>query len=53
LADFTFGTDEDLSGIFVYEQNGALAGLEVYGMAGDAPKTLPSPDSLRSFSVAK
>jgi hypothetical protein len=52
IADFVFGSDDDLSGIFVFEQNGVLAGLEVYGMAGDAPRTLPSPDSLRPFSDA-
>ncbi len=50
LADFIFGTDEELRGIFVWEQGGVLAGLEVYGLAGDAPKTLPSPDSLRPLS---
>src|SRR5580693_5152312 len=49
LADFIFGNDENLSGIFVYEQNGVLAGLEVYGLAGDAPRLLPSSNSLRSF----
>jgi len=49
LADFVFGSGDELSGIFVFEQAGVLAGLEVYGMAGDAPKTLPSPDSLRSL----
>ena len=53
IADFVFGTDEDLSGIFVFEQSGVLAGLEVYGLAGDAPKSLPSPESLRPFSDAK
>jgi hypothetical protein len=52
IADFVFGGDEDLSGIFVFEQSGVLAGLEVYGMAGDAPKSLPSPESLRPFSDA-
>ncbi len=52
LADFVFGSDEDLSGIFVFEQSGVLAGLEVYGLAGDAPKTLPSSDSLRPFENA-
>jgi hypothetical protein len=50
LADFIFGNDENLSGIFVYEQNVVLAGLEVYGLAADAPRLLPSPESLRSFS---
>ena len=49
LADFLFGTADDLSGIFVFEQSGVLAGLEVYGLAADAPKTLPSPESLRPF----
>ncbi len=47
LADFIFGTDNDLSGIFVFEKSGVLAGLEVYGLAGDAPKNLPPVGSLR------
>jgi hypothetical protein len=29
LADFVFGADDDLSGIFVFEKSGVLAGLEV------------------------
>jgi hypothetical protein len=43
LADFIFGTDEELSGIFVWEQSGVLAGLEVYGLAGDAPRHTRQP----------
>ncbi len=50
LAEFLFGTHEDISGTIVWEQSGVLAGLEVYAFAGDAPKTLPSPDALRPFS---
>jgi hypothetical protein len=53
VADFVFGTEGDLSGIFVYTKAGVLAGLEVYGLAGDAPKSLPSQESLRPFSHAK
>jgi len=49
LADFIFGTDDDLSGAFVFEKNGVLAGLEIYGLAGEAPKALPLPESLRLF----
>jgi len=49
LADFLFGADNDPSGIFVFQKGGVLAGLEVYGLAGPAPKTLPSSDSLRPF----
>ena len=47
LADFIFGTDDDLSGVFVWEEGGVLTGLEVYGLAGEAPKSLPLPQSLR------
>jgi hypothetical protein len=50
LADFIFGIDEDLNGIFVYEMGGVLAGVEVYGMAGEAAKSLPQPESLRPFA---
>jgi hypothetical protein len=50
LADFIFGTGGELSGIFTWEESGVLAGLEVYGLAGAAPKTLPSSDFLRPFS---
>ena len=50
LADFLFGTDTDLSGIFVFEKSGVLAGLEVYGLAGEAPKALPVSGSLKPFS---
>jgi len=50
LADFVFGTESDLNGIFVFERSGVLAGLEVYGLTGDAPKTLPLSGSLRGRS---
>jgi hypothetical protein len=49
LADFVFGEGDMLSGIFVYEKDGILSGLEVYGLAGDAPKALPDPEQLRPF----
>jgi hypothetical protein len=49
LADFIFGSDADLSGVFVFEKSGVLAGLEVYGLASEAPKILPLPGALRSF----
>ena len=51
IADFVFGGESDLSGIFFFERGGVLAGLEVYGLAGDAPKTLPTPELLRPFTV--
>jgi hypothetical protein len=49
IADFLFGDDETPSGVFVYEKDGILSGLEVYGLAGDAPKDLPEPAALRPF----
>ena len=53
LGDFVFGSDSDLAGAFVFERNGVLAGLEVYGLAGDAPKTLPAPSALRPFAAER
>ena len=50
IADFLYGGQSDLCGTFVYVREGRLAGLEVYGLAVDAPKTLPSPDVLRPIS---
>lgn len=49
LADFLYGSESDLSGVFIFERNGVLAGIEVYGLPGDAPKTLPEHASLRPF----
>ncbi len=47
IADFLFGGDSDLCGTFLFVQEGRLSGLEVYGLAVDAPKTLPAPGELR------
>jgi hypothetical protein len=52
IADFVFGDGDTLSGIFVYEKDGILSGLEVYGLAGDAPKSLPEPEALRPIGDA-
>lgn len=49
LADFVFGSDTDLSGVFVFEKSGVLAGLEVYGLASEAPEILPLPEALTPF----
>jgi len=53
LGDYLFGGEEDPSGAFVFERAGVLAGIEVYGLAGEAPSTLPRPDSLRPFHNAR
>lgn len=47
LADFVYGGEDDLCGAFVFAEGGVLAGLEVYGLAVDAPKELPAPEVLR------
>lgn len=46
LGDFVFGGADDLCGAFIYEQDGVLSGIEVYGLAGDAPPVLPAPEAL-------
>ncbi len=53
LAEYVFGTEVTLSGVFVFEQGGVLAGVEVYGLAGDAPKALPTAESLRQFQAGQ
>jgi hypothetical protein len=47
IADFVFGEQDKLSGILAFEKDGILSGLEVYGLAGDAPQSLPDPEQLR------
>ncbi len=49
IADFVFGEGDALSGIFLFAKDRILCGLEVYGLAGDAPKSLPQPEELRPF----
>lgn len=51
LGDFLFGPEDAPAGIFIYESGGLLSGIEVYGLAGDAPSELPREDMLRSFTV--
>jgi len=50
IAEFLFDNDIDneVCGIFIFEKSGILSGLEVYGMVGEAPKSLPSPEALRA-----
>ncbi|MFL9891182.1 hypothetical protein P0D71_31840 [Paraburkholderia sp. RL17-383-BIF-A] len=50
LGDFIFGPDDEPAGIFIFESGGLLSGIEVYGLAGDAPAELPREDALRHFS---
>lgn len=47
LGDFLFGAADAPAGIFIYESAGLLSGIEVYGLAGDAPADLPRPEDLR------
>jgi hypothetical protein len=47
VADFVFGEGDAMAGIFVFENEGILSSLEVYGLAGEAPARLPDPTELR------
>lgn len=49
LVDFFCGPEDAPSGIFIFESGGLLSGIEVYGMAGTAPKMLPNPGELRKI----
>ena len=50
LGDFIFGPDNEPAGIFIFASAGLLSGIEVYGLAGDAPGDLPQQDALRPFA---
>jgi hypothetical protein len=50
LGEFLFGTTKDLASIFIFSSAGILSGVEVYGLGGDAPKHLPTPEELRPFA---
>jgi hypothetical protein len=52
LGDFIFGAGGSLAGIFICSSEGILSGVEVYGLAGDAPNQLPDPEALRPFDAA-
>jgi hypothetical protein len=52
LGDFLCGGENDLSGVFIFERDGVLAGIEVYGLAGDAPEMLPELGALRPFDAS-
>lgn len=51
LAEFLVGSGENLSGIFIFASEGILSGVEVYGLAGEAPHVLPSPEELRRYEA--
>src|SRR3954469_20870169 len=49
IADYLFGEGDTLQGAFVFEREGVLRGLEVYGLSTEAPKRLPTPAALRPW----
>lgn len=51
LADFQFlGPNGELFGAFVFEQDGLLAGLDLWSIDGRAtPSVLPEPAALRPY----
>ena len=51
LSDYLFGDEASLAGIFIFSSKGVLSGLEVYGLAIDAPSVLPEPAELRPMET--
>jgi hypothetical protein len=50
LGDFLWGPENAPAGAFIFERGGVLAGIEVYGLAGAAPRELPLPEDLRPYA---
>jgi len=53
LGDYLVGDESTLAGAFIFESGGILSGVELYGLAGDAPKSIPTPEGLRRFDGTK
>ncbi|MBR0707308.1 hypothetical protein [Bradyrhizobium liaoningense] len=49
LGEFLVNDGDHPSGIFIYSSDGLLKGIDVYGLAGDAPSVLPLPEELSAF----
>ncbi|MFM0040766.1 hypothetical protein PQQ63_26025 [Paraburkholderia metrosideri] len=49
LGEFFFGPTDKPAGIFIFASEGVLSGIEVYGLATDAPAALPREEALRPF----
>jgi hypothetical protein len=49
LGEFRLNDGAYPSGIFIYASGGLLKGIDVYGLAGDAPRVLPRPEDLSPF----
>ena len=47
LGDYIVGNADDAFGIFIFQSEGTLSGVEVYSLAVDAPNVLPEPEELR------
>jgi hypothetical protein len=52
LGDFMVGEGQESFGVFIFQSEGILSGVEVYGLGADAPPTLPEPQQLRPFEAA-
>ena len=52
LSDYVFGNESNLSGVFIFSSKGILSGVEVYGLAKEAPSKLPKPNELTAVSEA-
>jgi hypothetical protein len=52
LVEYVFTSESERNGIFVYEQDGRLAGIEIYGLAGAAARLLPAIGALEASGNA-
>ncbi len=51
VGDFLIVNGSELSGIFIYESEGILGGIDVHGLSGDAPAELPEPEELMTYEA--
>jgi hypothetical protein len=49
LGEFLFGEGDAPSGVFIFEKEGRLAGIEVYSFGDQVHTQLPDPSELRTY----
>jgi hypothetical protein len=51
LGDFIIVKGDETAGIFIFESDGILGGIDVHSSSGEAPKLLPEPEELMTHEA--
>jgi len=51
LGDFIIVKGDETAGIFIFESEGILAGIDVHSSSGYTPEALPEPEDLMTYEA--